>query len=236
MGLPSQPFVDPSTLGSQPPVNMSANPPQADVSSPQSHASPSQHNAHPLQPCVNPPQHNDQPPRPHANLSQHDAHPLQHDAQSLQHDSHPLSQSQSQCEMQINSVHHQVTNVDYQSDSRAFRISPNSQPGTSYPLQNNTLPQQKVNAEEKPQLLTSGLTKNTILQPSKFDSQDRKDGPYRSVFETSPTSNMELLEAKLPETLQKRKEQTRTVQALIQHILKENQERNTVGGSKSFIV
>lgn len=293
MGLPGQPFVDPSTLGSQSPVNMSANPPEADVSSsqsqaspsqhnahqlqplvsppqhdaqqprphanlsqhdahppqhvvqpPQSHASPSQHDSYPLQPCVNPPQHDVQPPRPHFNLSQYDAHPSQHDAHPsqhdahdahpLQHDAHPLSQSQSQCEMQINSAHHQAPNVDYQSDSLAF--GPSSQPRTSCPPQNNTLPQQKVNAEETPRLLNSGPTKNTILQPSKFASQDRKDGPYRSVFETSPSSNMEHLEAKLPETLQKRKEQTRTVQALIQNILKENQQRNTVGGSKSFIV
>lgn len=248
MGLPGQPFVDPSTLGGQPPMNMSANPPQADVSSPQSHASSSLPNTHPLQPCVNPPQHDVKPPRRHANLSLHDAHPLQHDAHPSQHDAdpsqhdahssqhnaHPLSQSQSQCEMQIKSAHHQIPNVDYQSDSRAY--GPSSQPSKSYPPQNNYLPQQKVIAEEKPQLPNSSRTKNTILQPSKFDSQVWNDDHRGSVFENSQSSSMELLEAKLPETLQKRKEQTRTVQALIQHILKENQERTTVGRSKSFLV
>lgn len=215
-------------------MNMSANPPQADVSSPQSHASSSLPNTHPLQPCVNPPQHDVQPPRRHANLSQHDAHPLQHDADPSQHNAHPLLQSQSQCEMQINSAHHQIPNVDYQSDSQAY--GPSSQPSKSYPPQNNYLPQQKVIAEEKPQLPNSSRTKNTILQPSKFDSQVWSDDHRGSVFENSQSSSMELLEAKLPETLQKRKEQTRTVQALIQHILKENQERTTVGRSKSFLV
>ncbi|XP_056022418.1 uncharacterized protein LOC125649643 [Ostrea edulis] len=52
------------------------------------------------------------------------------------------------------------------------------------------------------------------------NSVKTKDNSYRSGANTPPCTS----ETKLPESLIKRKEQTRTVQALIKHIMKENQQ------------
>ncbi|XP_062596031.1 kinesin-related protein 4-like [Saccostrea cucullata] len=76
---------------------------------------------------------------------------------------------------------------------------------------------------DEPVSAKMGQFTHSYSKPVSTDGEENrwhggKSLPFRSVFDEKPPVT------KLPESLVKRKEQTRTVQALIQHVLKENQE------------